>query len=298
MSTEALQTQTPEQTLYSTEAIRIALGEARESLNILTTAPTLQTLCVERGIDPTGEKDPQAYWRTVAELAYNTVQGVRAEHGTSLELDAFELISATPSFVYEHFALDHHTLTNNDKRHDAKRVASYYNATVRNFAYTHPEASAHDISGALLATVNEHISDSSVQRTANTTFHNIIRGAQHELAFGQLLEATGRPYWPAGLEEDLAGIDYTVEGTEGHYLNIDVKASLSEIENKGASNETYACKPDGNIVMFSLVQDKELHDKFFLPEESVNLKAPVLHQILGDAQHRQVALQRALTYGA
>ena len=100
------------------------------------------------------------------------------------------------------------------------------------------------------------------QTAADELLRNIVRGAQHELAFGDILkkaaEFYGLTYRRASTAEDLKGADYIViPYANGPDIKVDVKASMSTIENKNKDenedNKPFSVNNKGDITMFSLV---------------------------------------------
>lgn len=279
----------PEVAKASTAEIAEAFAGAQNSLYKLSADPKFHDACKEKGLDPYDDMDKPAYWEAVANFTTERVGKLREQHGDTLKLRALELAAATPNFLFHQGALNSNAARDPSERYHSRQTVSSFHNLVRNFATDYPETSVSGMTKGLLNITNVAIEDRGVRQSAAQSLQRAVRGAQHEVAFGQILEKTGRPARPAELDEDLAGIDYVVDNGTSKMLYVDVKASLSEVEARGSSS-AFAIKPDGRVVMYSLVKDRELGDRFFLSEESADLKALALNQLLTNAQ--QELLQR------
>ena len=278
----------PEQPRHPAEEITTAFAESQRTLYKLSADPQFHATCMERGVDPYDDMDKPAYWATVADYTHDRTARMRERGTDSIRIDALELLSTTPAYLFEQSALTQDKtsapdkqMQNGERRH-SKEVVSYFNGLIREFAKKYPETRASDLTTALLNITNISIEDQALRQSANQEIHKTIRGAQHEIAFGQILAQTGRQFRPASLEEDLKGIDY-VDDEDTNPMYVDVKASLSELEARG-SEGALVRKPDGKLIMYSLVKDSELNGRFHIGDQAAHDKAQALIELLGQTQ--------------
>lgn len=287
MSTETLvdhtrEIQTPAENLES------RLREAQHDFYDLPFAPEFEELCAERDIDVTATDRPE-YWRAAADFAQEQ-SAQRHESGEdSRSTTLRELLASTPDFVHTQEALDRKR--HNFPTHEAymahrrqipelKQRASYYNGLVRYVAEQNPDLGASRLIKQLINITNISIEDRHLKMASVNYAREVVRGAQHELAFGQLLEHTGRAFRPATVDEDLHGADYVVDGRHGP-IRLDVKASLSSIEAKGTFNQPFAIDPrDGQVTIYSLVSDRQLADSFAVPDRIAEERGKYLDAVL------------------
>ena len=116
----------------------------------------------------------------------------------------------------------------------------------------------------------------------NIAVSRLLRGAQHELGFGQILEQCDVEFREADAGEDMGGTDYFVFRRGGNReLKLDVKASLTEIEKRHRTdNLPYAVRPDSSAIVHSGIEDREFADSFFIPNELAQQKAAKLEPLL------------------
>jgi hypothetical protein len=69
----------------------------------------------------------------------------------------------------------------------------------------------------------------------------------------------------------------------GRPLYVDVKASLKKVMELGAAG-AIAIHPDGQMTMYSLLEDSDFGDGFMTSPKVVAQKAPVLNRLLADAR--------------
>lgn len=275
------ETNTPEQN-DGTEAINDALAYAQNAISHLRQDPSFHATCVEAGVNPITDGETADYWHTFRLYVGDRVDNARRKGQDSLRMDALELTANLPAYLIEQRKLSAGNHHGYDEYHYSKQITSYYNGVVRNFAATYPETSASGMRSSLLTSVSQMVHDRGLRESAATSVKEMIRGAQHELAFGQILRHTGLPYQEATLEQDLKGIDYTV-GVNRHTLDVDVKASLTQMNARGAEG-LFVVKNEGKIAMYSMTLDSEFHDRFFTDEEAAANKAPQLLTQLKQAQ--------------
>ncbi|HET7320059.1 MAG TPA: hypothetical protein VFI84_00560 [Candidatus Saccharimonadales bacterium] len=285
MGVEAPKIQIPEQRPKADAELADAFTSAQHAVYKLTAGPHFRDLCHKRGVDPDNDMGEMPYWDTVEEFSSAFVEKNRSLSGNSLRLSTFELLAATPAYIFHETALTNGSLKTANAVRQSKEMASYYNSLLRVFATEFPDSSVATSEGALLGMTNMALESKEARQHAAWLIHSSIRGAQHELAFGQILAHTGRDFSPTSLDEDLNGADYTVDGSRTGILQIDVKASLDKIEQKGETKLPYTVSSDGKITMYSMVKDSEFHDKFFIPEAVAAQKAPAVDRLLTEAEH-------------
>lgn len=246
----------------------------------MTRDPNFQAACTASGVDPyVGIATPE-YWEIVAEHAEAFVEKAHSTNGNTLPVLAFELLALTPDYLFAQRDLTRNHFTSPDAKREAKEKASYFNSALRIFATEYPDVQASTLASAMLGMANSAIDDKYIRQSAVLDIKRAIRGAQHELAFEQILRHTGRRFTPASLEEDLDGVDFIVYGEGGKQLNLDVKASLFKINEAGEMNELFVRKPHGKVMVHSLTTDEELKDRFWLDDNVAAQKAPVLEKLL------------------
>lgn len=283
------ETQTPEQNRPAAE-INEALAYAQTAITHLRHDRSFHAACAEAGINPNSSADPQ-YWETFYTYVAGRVDTAKEQGEDSLRMDAIELLAATPTSMIEmnKLRLDEaqgvsSTISRPDYKF-AKEVASHYNGLIRGFAENYPETSVRDLSTAVLTTISQTLHNSPARQSAAQMTRETIRGAQHELAFGQILRASGLPFREASREEDLMGVDYIV-GDDLDSICVDVKASLEKIRTPGSAN-LFRVVRRGEVRMYSMTSDLELGDSFFIDEAAAMDKAPHLLDQL--AEVRRVA---------
>lgn len=277
---------TPATAEQNPSSIQEAFYNAEESIYNITERPEFAAACLERNLNPIKSVDTRPYWDLVANFALKDIASRQSAENT-LEDAAFELLALTPSYLYAADALHKHDY-HPSQRQGLREQLSYYNGLLRHLGGEFEGIHASDI---LQATLN--VADIAQLSGQHTQFElqDTIRGAQHELAFGQILQQAGFAFESADVDQDLKGIDYLV-GVAGKTLQIDVKSSLNKIENLGESNLPYAIKPAHNphekpvILIYSMIQDAEFHDTFSIPEEIAASRSAILSEILYKVQKR------------
>lgn len=293
MSNEAPKNQNPESNPVSREQIDAAFSEVQSSVYKLSADPAFQAKCLENGIDPNNDFDTPHYWQAFADHAYSFVAKARERQGNSLRLTAFELTTATPAYVHAKNRLNQ--ISAHEKagkqlsaaEHAEKRalkpMASYFNGIIRNFAVDFPAASPSRLSVALANTASKTIGDPKLLESGVTTINTAIRGAQHEIALGQILSHTGIPCEASSITDDLKGFDYQLQLPDGRTLEIDAKASLFTQKKNGNAERAYTWGEGGQLILFSLARDSEFRDRFFIDDSLAAQRAPGLTQIIGQA---------------
>lgn len=248
--------------------------------------------CQAQGIDPHEDIATEGYWQTFTDFTSEKCQELLDKGANPEQIHSLDLLAATPDFLYQQAKLDDlQTIVNRGgvralspgQRTEwdrAKDVASTFNARIRGFVMDHPNSMKNDLTVGLQKILPFSIEGEHAKQNAKTKLEQIMRGAQHEIGFGQILEKTGRQFRPSeSVQEDRAGIDYVIDEGTHDELRVDVKASLSEVEAKGSMG-AFARKPDGAIVMYSLIKDAEFNGGFFISDMAAELKSEALNQQL------------------
>jgi hypothetical protein len=272
--------QTPPQTFEA------ALKEAQTGFYDLTFEDGFDERIKERNIGEDDTHKPE-YWRAAADFAYDRATQ-KQEFGT---MD--ELFAATPDFIYQqaHLARGRNGFASQEAYDDARRRASYYHGLLGEVVQKYPDASASALEKALVGVTNISVENEAVKLSSVNIIKSRIRGAQHEVAFGQLLEATGREFRQATVEEDLQGVDYVVMGRRGREFQIDVKASLKQVNSRaGEGNPSPYAVEEGRIIMYSMLSDRDLGDKFSVSDAVAARKGEAVDEILDDMELGSTAL--------
>jgi hypothetical protein len=268
-----------------------ALDTARDAYFDLTCGEDFEAACIDSGINLDAAPTPQ-YWALAAEFsAANTVKARQEGALSEGEIVLSEILASTPDFLHKTGDLARYRL--GQKMEEAERqaaldIVSYYNGLIRYAAEQLPDLKASELSKDLL---NTAIADPTLRSGAAATVKEVIRGAQHEGGFGQILDKTGRPYRGATTEEDKRGIDWVVGRPNGNYDLVDVKASLSDIESRGGEKTPYVRLDNGKIVMYSMIRDTEFNDSFRISDEVAAERAGMVLAIL-DGDDSTIAAAR------
>ncbi len=274
----------PDALVVSRPEIQQGFVTASEWLTETTIDPEFRKYHMEWGVAPNDQRDPN-YWRALMSYGYDSAANVRQESGSSVEIDAFELATATTAYVLEQHGMNHGGFNSYEERESARQTTSYFNGIIRSFAENYPEVDVTDILAPLTKIVNTTMPQRGLRQDGEKYIKDVIHGAQHELGFGQILRAGGAKFRPASQEEDLHGIDYVVDNGHGKAVFVDVKASLSQIEARG-SEKVFAVKKDhgtSRVIMYSCIREDEFGGKFWLSEEVAAQKAPVVLAQLASA---------------
>jgi hypothetical protein len=271
-------TQTVPHTLES------AFKAALENFRSLQTEIGFNELCHERSVDLT-DTGHRHYWAAVAD--YAAIQSEEAEDNGLPERVAIlnELIASTPDYIFKQDFLDRHSHDHGDHHavHEAKEVASYYNGLLRLAAEDWPDLTVASLLSSLTEATRA-IGNHHIRAQAPNQLVAAIRGAQHEVVFGQLLEHTDRTYHKTSLHQDLKGVDYTVANPEGREQYIDVKTSMHDIVKYGGNfDRPYVVEADDHLIVYSLVHDDELNGNFYLPDDLAARHGARLQRLLDEA---------------
>ena len=118
-----------------------------------------------------------------------------------------------------------------------------------------------------------------------------LKGVKHELGYAKLLDELGVEYTQGTAEDDSKGRGIVIM-FQGKRIGVDIKASLSEVDQKnhGSNGKPYALKPNGDIVMFSLLADKDFEGGFVPPPNVIEEKSAVFGGYLQTALMQAVRL--------
>lgn len=207
------------ETNKSPENLEASLSQALTDFYDLSFEPDFEAMCADRRIAP-DDTDQPFYWQAAAIFAADRAAKLREQGQDEKQLAMTELFAATPAFIYDNMTLNHYG--KNAHRHvpdgefkDAKAGASYFNSLLRHTASLWPELRASQLQSNLLNVANISLEDPAAQRQADKFINACVRGAQHETAFDQLLDVTGRDHREATVDEDLHGIDKVVARPDG-----------------------------------------------------------------------------------
>ncbi len=273
-----------EVSLCDAETIAAMFKFSENAINEIRYGDTFQEFIAARGIHPYKQSGEQPYWIALNDFVNRKTSGViEMSEIEQLQARTMQLLAATPNFIFADALLGQNT----DKRHTDRVAVSTYNGLVRDLAVAYPNLTASALSNVLVNSLQATMQfNAPPLPQAAAQVNKCIRGAQHELAYGALLKAGGLPYRITTVAEDLKGIDYVVL-VDGKETKVDVKASLSEIE-ANMSQGAYVLRRD-KVLMYSMVTDSELCDRFVPPPEITAQRAPVVALQLQDAVKRMHA---------
>ncbi|HSX33739.1 MAG TPA: hypothetical protein VLF91_05390 [Candidatus Saccharimonadales bacterium] len=270
----------PEADTPSAEEISQTFDAARKTAMKLSSDPRFIQYCKEHGLDdPYDAIGSRRYCTLFADFSHSRITQLRAEHANRLRLDALELVTAVPSFLFAQYDKDHGRPAQRGEQHGTE--TSHFSGLLRSFGTRYTDARLSTLNHALLSAANQIIESPRVLGETPRLIDAKLRGAQHEVGFYQLLQAAKLLSRPATDEEDGRGADYFVLIGKQRLL-INVKASLHEIDGPNPDSP-FSVKPDGLIFMYSLLRPAEFGDSFRVPETVVQERAPRLKALLGRA---------------
>lgn len=275
--------ETIEQTAID-QAIHGAASEVAE----LSFDPNFQAFLSARNVRLETD-DPEAYWGAVADYTEDYVQS--HDTLTPLEKDSFGLVANLPLALTKRYHLDRYKNSmDRTQIRQAKEVVCAYNGLLKHFVTAYPQQSE-QLHQSLLAATLETMGSDSADFTAHaeTVLKDTFKGVKHEIGFAQVLDTLGVEYRESTVEEDLKGRDFIIT-FGGKEIGIDVKASLDQVDskNRGASGPT-AVKPNGDIVMFTLLTEKDFAGTFQPTDKAVeNISLPA-GAFLQKAVHQSLA---------
>ncbi len=277
LETQPVEASVPEQAVTSSE-ITAAFKKSQQIIDTIKLDEHFQAQLIKLDIHPYKDAYKQPYWNALANYVSSRLAAKqRDDPADKLQLGTLEILASTPAFLFAQTALDADIQTGSDGISN-KVIASTFNGYIRGLADQFPAMTASQLRQQLLiATQSTMLHNAPATENATDHINKCIRGAQHEAAFGQLITATGLPFRASTVPEDLKGIDYVVD-IGSNKLAVDVKASLHDISAK-KSEGPYAIN-NGKVIMYSLIDDHELHDVFRVSDETASRKAPIAHHLL------------------
>lgn len=233
---------------------------------------------------PLGTRQSEAdYWESLASVSRQVISDEPGDihHGEDLLL---QLFAATPDLDYKQFLYNHHhTFIPEDEYDRDKAAFSHYNHLVRAVALNFPDARASELVEALVTIAHDSLSDPVLKSYATEAVTAVVRGAQHELCFAQLLTYTAWVPEHSTENQDVHGYDFAVVARDGRSARIDVKASFYDIVAETGYREAYTVTRDGILIVHSFVTDEELDDHFYVPDSLAQERARDLEALLDEA---------------
>jgi len=280
----------------SRQEIASAFESGHKTIRMLMTDERFDALCAERGVDPYNT-DTEGYWDTLETFVQSRTAVLRQnQRADGLKLDVLELLAATPKFLVHGEQLKRGVDLRGApqevraKNTENKEIASRFNTRLRDFATDFPNVSATGLATELLKFADSaDLEYAKLATSVPQTIRSTIRGAQYEMAFGQILRATTERFRPSeDTDEDLRGIDWVISPGVGRQLCVDIKASLSEVDhlNRGHNGTPYHIKRHGDIVLYPLLTDAQFNDSFYISEQTAALTAPQVIAYLDKARYR------------
>lgn len=243
------------------------------------------------------DSDKPGYWRTLQAYATDRTQKMRARTpAATLAIDCLNLSVATPDYIFSQCSLGANNTSGGASTHDNVVAASKFGGALRSFAASHPQVTAMTLQQSCLNIANISLPPKQRQAAIHV-LRTAIRGARHEVGFGQMLGHTNWQIVPqdaeAATQNDLKGIDFILRHNQtGQIMRVDLKASLSEIEARGGHSGPYYHRSADHIIMYSMIQDsfnsRGSHsdfafDTFYISEEIARSRAGVIEQLLDSA---------------
>ena len=267
------------------EIIQADLREAHDAFYGLFSDPDLEAYCADHDISFDDEEtNPEAYWETVADYAFEASDRARESGEPESKIALKELFAATPDFIYQQLALRKHEQTpylTEEAMEDAADRLGYFNKLVRHVATQYPGIRASTLANSLVNIVNISIQSKSLRRSGDYFINDCIQGAQHERGFGQMAKYARRESREATPDEDMRGADRVFMANNGTDLYVDVKSSLNSVEKTGEFDRPYS-RRGHSIVMYSMLTNRDLADRFYIPEELAAERGAVLGDLLDE----------------
>lgn len=284
---DTLQSTTPEK--IDTGRIDKALVSASTAVSELPFNEDFQVYLSEKGVGM-DTADPAAYWEAVASYTDNYLDN--HETLSQTEKDSYVLTASMPIALTNSYYLQNHgPQMNYQQRRAAKEVVCSYNDLFKHYVTTYP-VQADQMSHQLLSAVIETMGDDSRDFTdhAEKEINARIKGMKHEIGFTKILDSLGVSYRSATTDEDLKGRDVIIQ-FNGHEIGIDIKASLSEVDmkNRGSNGTPVAIKPNGDLVMFSMLLENDFNGGFIPGNSRIETIAPAAGALLQKALMQSIA---------
>lgn len=151
-----------------------------------------------------------------------------------------------------------------------KHVASSFMRRIRTAGETCPDLSTNELTDHLVQTLAK-TGITHDARYYEDLFASCVRGAQHELAAGQILSKLGKVRG-ATSEEDLQGIDYILQYNNA-LLPIDIKSSPMKIRRISMGTSDTVAIDKSILVLYSHLTNEDLNDKFEISDDVADEKS-------------------------
>ena len=138
------------------------------------------------------EEDKPPYWRVAADLAEDFYPESDDESYQNA-LNRLTLLAPYAAFVDHAMSAHDRKRIPDDMWDHFRATMSHFNGQVRRVAEVHPGVSVQQLHGHLSSMIGLAVENQSVSEAAPDFLRDIIRGAQHEIAFGQIATAAGMP---------------------------------------------------------------------------------------------------------
>jgi hypothetical protein len=280
-----------ERNAKSPEAMARGMTEGRSMLYRATASEAFHEACERKKVDPFDETQP-AYWTVLAEYAATEIAAERKEQGESVRLRAYELLSETPRALFAQLNIDRGDFIPPDQYKGYVGTLSRFNNRIRAFGRDYPQTRASMLEKALNGAVAMSMEDPNQQQAASREAKGRIRSNQHELIFGQLVEAAGHTWAPADERQDLDGEDGTVDDGLSTRLLIDVKSAGGKLKSFGIKDKLFVVTRERKVIMSSHMSDEEMPDSFHVSEAVAQAKAPIINNTLAKALAEVTELRR------
>ena len=231
----------------------------------------------EKGVD-IDDINPEEYWLNVAEAAHEKVANEYSSTDTEITKgSALTLIAATPYYLLSQQRLNaaranHPTARplSEEEKYARTYYVSWFNGLIRDYALLHPDIVTPDVNKSLTEVIRK--SDITKHPEAfQRLLAETIRGAQHELAAGQVFAAFSEVRYST-TEEDLKGIDLVMKhGRAG--IPIDIKSSSAATQKATGLHGRDSAVINGRIVINIGMTDEDLQGRFYLPQKRVDALA-------------------------
>lgn len=260
----------------------------------------------QHGIEVPNDTTDPIYWAVVKAYTQSRRQQLEASGKVSEQfLDGLALLSSTPGAIFAQKQLDVMRAGGKSFRFSnlspqeqevflaSKIVVSEYNTLIRELAQMNPDVYVDD-----LVATTEQMMDLAFpldeHKAIGDSIDAVMRGAQHEVAFGQVLqqlkELYGFDFRPSTVQEDIGEgdgnkhrkfFDYIVITPDGEEILIDVKASTEAVKQLGFRG-IIGKRQDGTYITFSGIPEKALGGRFFLEQSEAQNVAAIMGNILSD----------------
>ena len=286
---------TPEQgeAVLATEAgeLEEIFELALEQVAAIPSTHLFKKRCKNQGVEMGRPSRPE-YWRVIAACGRDFADMERKENGGGLQVDAAELVAATPAYVFAQHALDKRSFPTKSEKDAAWDLTRYYNQAMRYFGERNPQVLVDPIADGLFAAARLFVTDDTIHEEGLDNIDNVLYSARQKANFGHLLGILGERFRVANDKESLFGIDFVtnVDARGSTEIRLDVRTSPVEIQAQGKdtkfSIERSPKWPPTAKILTPFMQ-YELGDRFVESNEVLRAKAEELRPLL--ARIHQVA---------